>query len=594
MRWATSEQLGVKKAGSQAERVRKASALTQRELQHLASITDNLEVLTSDAMNGAQLSELLQRLKASPDIDYAVPDLRRRPHAVTSDPLLYEQWYLLSTQPAAIHMDTAWDLTQGSAATVVAVLDTGVRFDHPDIAGGQLLAGYDFVSNVAVANDSDGRDADASDPGDWVTQADLGQAVFKDCEAVDSSWHGTRVAGLIGALTNNAMGIAGAAWNTRVLPVRVLGKCGGYDSDIIAGMRWAAGLSVTGVPPNPTPATVINLSLGGEGACTAAYQAAVDEATARGVLVVASAGNDGGPVDTPANCAGVLGIAGLRHAGTKVGFSNLGPEVGISAPGGNCVDSTPGQPCMFSITVATNTGKTTPGAPSYSDRINYNIGTSFSAPMVAAGAALMQSVNSTLTPSQLTGLLKSSASPFPIGSGAVCHVPTGADDLQKAECTCTAQTCGAGMLNVRAGVTAALRPFAVIDVSGEVIAGSSLSASALGSFASNERTITGYAWSIVDLTGAAPVVMSPGQAQTTIQIIGASQFTLRLTVTDDVGEQSVKNIAFNVPAVVAALSTQTAVAEKHSGGGGRSGLELVIVAVALYMRRKSTPRILHQ
>ena len=162
-----------------------------------------------------------------------------------------------------------------------------------------------------------------------------------------SSWHGTRVSSLIAALTNNAEGVAGTGWNTLILPVRVLGKCGGTDSDIIAGMRWAAGIPVPGAPINPTPARILNLSLGGSGACSAAYQAAVNEITARGVLVVVSVGNEGGAVASPANCAGVLGVAGIRHAGTKVGFSNLGPGTGIGAPGGNCVNPRRSRPAIL-------------------------------------------------------------------------------------------------------------------------------------------------------------------------------------------------------------------------------------------------------
>ena len=143
---------------------------------------------------------------------------------------------------------------------MVAVVDTGVRYEHPDLlevaVGGTLLAGYDMTSDPAVANDGDGRDADASDPGDWVTQADLVQrdGPFLRCTIPErSSWHGTQVSGLIAAITQNGIGMAGAAPGVRVLPVRVLGKCGGHDSDIIAGMRWAAGLSVPGVPANPLP-----------------------------------------------------------------------------------------------------------------------------------------------------------------------------------------------------------------------------------------------------------------------------------------------------------------------------------------------------
>ena len=217
------------------------------------------------------------------------------------------------------------------------MLDTGVRFEHPDLLrlaqAGKLLDGFDFVSQTPFANDGNGRDADASDPGDFVTMAETQAAPFTTCEPSNSSWHGTRVSSLIAAVTNNAEGIAGSGWNTLILPVRVLGKCGGIDSDIITGMRWAAGIPVVGLPVNPTPAQIINLSLGGSGACSAAYQAAVDEITAQGVLIVASVGNDGGAVSAPANCSGVLGVTGIRHAGTKVGFSNLGPGAGIGAPG---------------------------------------------------------------------------------------------------------------------------------------------------------------------------------------------------------------------------------------------------------------------
>ena len=274
--------------------------------------------------------------------------------------------------------------------------------------------------------------------------------------------------------------------------MRVLGKCGGFDSDIIDAMRWAAGLSVAGVPSNPNPAQVINLSLGGDGLCTAAYQAVATEITARGVLIVASAGNDGGPVSAPANCVGVLGVAGLRHIGTKVGFSNLGPELSIGAPGGNCVNTGPGQPCLFSIVAATNTGTTTPAAAAYTDRLNFNVGTSFSAPQAAAAAALMRTINSRLAPSQVITLLKQTATAFPVnGSASIpnCHVPVNADDLQTSECNCTTQTCGAGMLDSGAAVSAAQRPFAILLRTGTVASGETLSLDASTSFASNGRSL---------------------------------------------------------------------------------------------------------
>ena len=195
----------------------------------------------------------------------------------------------------------------------MAVLDTGVWADHLDLAG-QVLPGYDMVSDVATANDGDGRDADASDPGDWITAAENASGTFKNCGVDDSSWHGTKISGIVGAAANNGQGMAGTAFGVRILPVRVLGKCGGFDSDIQAGMRWAAGLNVPGAPINPNPARVVNLSLGGSGVCDAAsgYPRIIAELAAAGTTVVAAAGNSAGrAVELPANCPGVIAVAGL-------------------------------------------------------------------------------------------------------------------------------------------------------------------------------------------------------------------------------------------------------------------------------------------
>src|ERR1700674_61649 len=241
------------------------------------------------------------------------------------------------------------------------------------------------------------------------------------------------------------------AWSGWILPVRVLGKCGGYDSDILAAMAWAAGMRVTGAPDNPYPARVLNMSLGASGSCPAAYQQIVDELVVVGVLVVVSAGNEGGPVDAPANCIGVAGIAGLRHVGTKVGFSSLGPEIALSAPAGNCVTTDAGQPCLFSIETTTNSGTTVPATNIYTDDTNFNVGTSFSAPIVSGIAGLMLGVNGNLTSGQLSARLQAGAtSPFPVSSDSTvpaCHVPAGPSDLQTRECSCTTSVCGAGMAN---------------------------------------------------------------------------------------------------------------------------------------------------
>lgn len=360
-------------AATGGARVQKLGNAAGTRLQRKQQIGAETEVLQLDrALDQSEMSALLERMAADPNVEYAVADGHRWAHAAPNDPLFADQWYFKSTEIAATHADQAWDVTVGSNMTVVAVLDTGVRFEHPDLLrvaqAGKLLDGFDFIVNAPFANDGNGRDADASDPGDFVTAAELAQPPFNipACapsgggDHVNSSWHGTRVSSLIAALTNNGEGVAGTGWNTLILPVRVLGKCGGTDSDIITGMRWAAGidLGIPGVPVNPTPAQIINLSLGGSGTCNQLYQSAVNEITARGVLIVASVGNEGEAVSAPANCSGVLGVTGIRHAGTKVGFSNLGSEAGIGAPGGNCVNPGPpfsnANPCVFSITAALN------------------------------------------------------------------------------------------------------------------------------------------------------------------------------------------------------------------------------------------------
>lgn len=588
---ASQKQTGVRAA--------KLATATGRAMEFKQQISPATDVLKFDGpLAGEELERALATIAADPDVEYAVPNKRRWANAIPSDPLFVQQWYFRSAEPAATRAEQAWDMTTGSNTTVVAVLDTGVRFDHEDLRpadqGGKLLPGYDFISNVATANDGNGRDTDPSDPGDWMTETEAQQPPFagNDCippalNHVDSSWHGTRVASLIGAITSNATGIAGSSWATLLLPVRVLGKCGGLDSDIISAMRWAAGLTVPGVPVNPTPAKIINLSLGGEGSCSAAYQAAVNEVIVRGALIVVSVGNEGGPINAPANCSGVVGVTGLRHAGTKVGFSNLGAAADIGAPAGNCVNSGAGQPCLFSITAATNTGTTTPATNTYTDQFNFNVGTSFSAPLVAGAAALMHSVNDRLSPAQYLSLLRETANPFPTSSAttaSVCQVPTAA--VQDQECICTTQTCGAGMLNTEAAVLAAQRPFAIAQAPATISTNTSITIDARTSFASNNRTISSYAWSAVGVSGTAPVFADTSQPLTTFQVTAASQFTLRLTVTDDQGGQDTSDIAISTstipPANQAPNVPPAAVPRTGGGGGGGGGMNVMMLALAAF------------
>jgi serine protease len=537
-------------------------------------ITNGLHLLQVQSAAGESTETTLARLRADSQVESVDLDQRRFPHAVPNDPLFTGQWYEQATQPAGIDAVTAWDTTTGRSDVVIAELDTGVRYDHPDLlaatANGRLLAGYDFVTDPAIANDGDGRDADASDPGDWITSADAATAKFSGCTVENSSWHGTRVAGILGALSNDATGITGITWQPKILPVRVLGKCGGVDSDILDAMRWAAGLHVTGVPDNTHPAQIINMSLGGTGACTSAEQTVINEVVAAGVTVVISAGNEGGPVDSPANCVGVAGIAGIRQVGTKVGFSSLGPEAALAAPAGNCVNASGA--CLFSIDTTINNGTTTPATNGYTDQMNPNLGTSFSSPIVAGIAGLMTSVNSNLKPAQLIARLKEGAKAFPVSSDTTvpnCHVPASSADLQTAECNCTTSTCGAGMANAPGAIKAALRPIAAIAVPATVSAGQNVSLGGTGSAAACGHTITTYAWSNVGNT--TNPIQGANAATATVVAPATGSITVRLTVTDDANRVDTADVVIS-----AASATTTAPANANSGKCPGSALPVAV------------------
>jgi serine protease len=518
-------------------------------LETSREISNGLHLLQVHSVIGEPIAATLARLQADPDVEYAEIDARRYPSAVPNDPLFQGQWYEQSDQPAGTDAVTAWDTSTGRSDIVIAELDTGVRFDHPDLlatsASGRLLPGYDFVTNAAVANDGDGRDSDPSDPGDWVSSADTQTSQFSGCSVSNSTWHGTRVAGILGALSNNAVGLAGMTWGPKILPLRVLGKCGGVDSDILDAMRWAAGLHVTGVPDNTHPAKIINLSLGGQGTCTSSEQTVINEVVATGATIVISAGNEGSTVDAPANCVGVAGIGGLRNTGTKVGFSNLGPTVALSAPGGNCVNST--GPCTYSLTTTTNSGTTTPSTNTYTDQLNTNLGTSFSAPIVSGIAALMASVNPNLRPSELITRLKEGTKPFPAaatGSNTpTCHVPANSSDVQTAECVCTTQTCGAGMANAPGSLTAALRPVVAITIPATIAAGQNVTLSAAASGAACGRTVTGYAWTVVSPANYA--IQGANTSSATIVAPSSGTVTIKITVTDDAGHSDSDTVIVN-------------------------------------------------
>ncbi|MET0335382.1 MAG: S8 family peptidase [Rhizobacter sp.] len=590
----------------------RASALSTRvgvALNSGGMVSDRAQTVTA---NGVSSEELARRLSAQADVEYAEPVVRHHRFAAPNDPRYAAglgspgptvgQWYLrppAGTVRSAINAEEAWDITIGSTSVVVAVLDTGVRFDHDDLLGigvGNLLAGYDMVSEdragvFATANDGNGRDTDPSDPGDWVSSAEAGTPNFRNCAEESSSWHGTQTASLIGALTNNGNGMASVGRTVKVLPVRVLGKCGGYTDDIAAGIRWAAGIAVPGAPVNPTPAKIINMSLGGSGACSQTYRDAINEAVAQGVLVVVSAGNSAGhAVSSPANCNGVLAVTGLRHAGSKVGFADVGPEVAIAAPGGNCVTSSGA--CLYPIITATNSGSTTPVANSsvYTDSgVNAAYGTSFSSPLVAGTAALMLSVRPTMTVTELRAALQGSTRPFPsTGSDPgtpVCQAPTG---LSQNECYCTTGTCGAGMLDAHSAVIAAQSGLQARISSNLVLprAAQAVTLSATGSYLLAGRTLATYQWTLVSGGGIVTALTGATNPTVTVTPTASGWFTVRLTVTD-----SSNAISTSEQAVYVGAAAAVPVTSDGGGGGGALGLVwlagLALAVVVLQLQRRS-------
>jgi serine protease len=578
-----------------------AAGLAQRtgiEISKTRQLTPSMHVMfLPKTLYGMSVTQTLATLRADPAVAFVEVDERRYVHAVTTpnDPLFQPtatasgQWFMLTPSLATASSDasatdavSAWNITQGSSGTVIADVDSGFRFDHPDLGragfnGGRLLPGYDFVGEdistsgmglgtFLTANDGDGWDPDPSDPGDWIDSTDQSNALFpaSRCLLENSSWHGTRVAGVLGAITNNNAGVAGMTWNPFILPVRALGKCGGYDTDIMTAMQWAAGLTATGVPDNPYPADIINLSLGGTGSCPSSYQDVINTLTSMGVLIVASAGNESGPVDVPGNCQGVLAVAGLRNVGTKVGYSSLGAEVGISAPAGNCVNTSGA--CLRSIDTTFNEGPTTPTTNSYTDQTNYNLGTSFSAPIVSGVAALMRAVNNNLTPPQLIARIKSSASPFtaPVGT-PVCPTTTSAG-----ECACTTTQCGAGMINAFSAVKAALNPIAAVLLPSGLSAGSgNFTFNGGGSAAACNQTIIAYTWAAsggVSISGAT-------NGATVNAIWSGAAGTLTLTVLDTANNTDTATVSF-------ASGTATTTAPSEAGSSATACPTPLTVSIA--------------
>uniref|UniRef100_UPI002FE1450F S8 family peptidase n=1 Tax=Limnobacter sp. TaxID=2003368 RepID=UPI002FE1450F len=535
---------------------------------------------------------MLNRLTSDPEVEFAIEDRPVRAFATPNDPNFSNQWALRSTlNTAGAKFDQAWDVIRGGADVVVAVLDTGVVFETPDLMG-RLLSGYDFISDVPTANDGNGRDANAADPGNWISTEDSQTSAFTGCSVKNSSWHGTFVAGQIAANTHSDSDVAGADWNVKVLPVRVLGKCGGLLSDVLDAMLWSAGLDVPGIPGNPTPADVINLSLGSSTACSTFEQTVVDRVNAAGVVVVAAAGNSGGSVDSPANCSNVLSVGALDRDGSRASYSAIGNGVSLMAPGG------------FSngLVGLSNSGSTTPGSASLASKT----GTSFAAPLVAATAGLMRSINPALTPAQLRSQILGNTANFLSPRTSTCTANQGSGT-----CNCTTAVCGAGMLDAFAAVSAARasRPVANASVSANGLGTSGYQESASGlnpvrlrgsaSSVPLGRTVASYEWTQV--SGEQVMTGTRNTADVDLPAATAtSDLVFQLTVTDSVGENHSSFTAIRVvasgddgssPSSLASASSggttapttdnsSTSTASVSSGGGGGGGGASVVFSSA--------------
>lgn len=514
-------------------------------LSYLKSLSSQTHVaITAQKLNRAELFALTKQIEQDPRVAYAEIDELAQTQFTPTDPSYQaEQWHYqaASTSPGGANLPAAWDSATGSGV-VVAVIDTGFR-PHADLAA-NLLPGYDFVSEdgpgvFKTANDGDGRDSDASDPGNWRLAGVCGAGSL----ASNSSWHGTHVAGTIAAVANNGLGGAGVAFGAKVLPVRALGVCGGFSSDITAGMRWAAGLDVPGVPANPNKAKVLNLSLGNSSlSCSATFQDAVNAVRSAGSVVVAATGNNGWiGVGSPANCAGVIAVTAHTKLGDNANYANIGAGTAISGPGGGAGHLIPGDGAPVYSTL--NLGLTFPAADSYGGLV----GTSMATPHVAGVAALLASLQPAITPDTLRSVLVSSARPHP--AGTFCATRT---------------DCGAGLVDAKAAIDRlnSLAPSVAASASqaGVQSTGSTIGFTAAALAGSSGNTTFSYQWT--QLVGPTVSLSSTTAASTTFvtPALGAS-YTFKVKVTDGTGlvASNQVSVTSNTAPVLTPIAAQTVV-----------------------------------
>ncbi|MGM3273579.1 MprA protease, GlyGly-CTERM protein-sorting domain-containing form [Ralstonia sp. 24A2] len=581
--------------------VQRWSATAQLPMTYKRAMSGGAHVVTLPrilTLDDAQT--VAQRMEASGQFEYVSPDRILRPMALATDPLFSRQWNLLPGAGVAggANVTSAWDVTTGTPTVGIGIVDTGIRADHADFAGTTFGTGRNFVSSSAMAGTIDPKtgtaipsgfvnngannsagNSDPSDPGDWISASDAASFPTLCGSQSNSSWHGTFVAGQIAAQRNNSIGIAGIAPGVHVQMARALGKCGGVTSDIMDAMTWLAGGAVPGVVNNPTPAKVISMSLGGPGTCSALEQRRINAARALGVTIVVAAGNESGPVDAPANCAGAIAVTAHTREGDNAWYANVGPQTAISAPGGGRGTVIPGT--GSTIVSLSNSGATAPIASPSGDTTTNDMGTSMATPHVAATVALMLSVQPALTPDNITVILKQSARPFPPGTYCATH----------------AGSCGAGMLDAGSAIAQAQgTPTVHVAPSAATVApNASVTLTAVGG-AGYGRTAGNPVWAQtggnpVTLTTSTPDANGNSTATFTPTATGAYSFNVSLTNNADAtatDTASVTVTSATPPGSGTETGTSTGSTPNSSGGGGAIPLTgaALLLALGLACTRK--------
>lgn len=426
-------------------------------------------VQASRELDGQESANFIRELKANPAVERVEIDrLYQRladpvgPNFMPNDPQTSVQWNFYNAA-SGVNASQAWDISQGEGV-VVAVIDTGIAQGNPDLQN-NVIPGYDMISDKRISRRAtDDRVPGGWDLGDWVEQNYCTGWATNDPHAADvSSWHGSHVAGTVAQETNNGVNLAGLAFKSKVMPVRVLGSCGGFGSDISDGIIWAAGGTVPGLPVNPNPAEVINMSLGSRApaACPTIYQEAIDEAISRGSIVVVAAGNENANAGsyTMSSCNNVISVGATGFNGGRAYYSNYGPRVDLSAPGGNAEQNNNGW--IFQVINRGTQGPTSEWAPLGL------AGTSMASPHVAAAVAMIQSVVDTpLTWTQMRDLLKSTVKPFPTAIPAATPIGTGILNIEAALVKATTPPCDPAVDTCGPVATPLVNKLAVTGLSG--------------------------------------------------------------------------------------------------------------------------------